>query len=133
MAARILPFPVAAGDLSKLDKLQERHGAAVDNDDMLTVFYTNLHFHRTLFGLCGNSCLIETIKHLEQKVYGIRFYANGIPEALDRARRDHVDMIKALRASRRDQLISLTRRHLKPSPEAYIRAYERRFGNAGGR
>jgi DNA-binding GntR family transcriptional regulator len=133
MAVRILPFPVAASDLSKLDKLQERHSAAVDNDDMLTVFYTNLHFHRTLFGLCGNSCLIETIKHLEQKVYGIRFYANGIPEALDRARRDHVDMIKALRASRRDQLISLTRRHLKPSPEAYIRAYERRFGNAGGR
>jgi DNA-binding GntR family transcriptional regulator len=132
MAARILPFPVAAGDLSKLDKLQERHSAAIDHDDMLTVFYTNLHFHQTLFGLCGNACLIETIKHLEQKVYGIRFYANGIPEALDRARRDHVDMIKALRASRRDELILLTRRHLKPSPEAYIRAYERRFGNAGG-
>jgi DNA-binding GntR family transcriptional regulator len=133
MAARILPFPVAASDLSKLDNLQERHSAAIDNDDMLTVFYTNLHFHQTLFGLCGNACLIETIKHLEQKVYGIRFYANGIPEALDRARRDHVGMIKALRGSRRDELISLTRRHLKPSPEAYIRAYERRFGNAGGR
>jgi hypothetical protein len=36
-----------------------------------------------------------------------------------------------LRASRRDDLIALTRRHLKPSPEAYIRAYERRFGDAG--
>jgi len=40
---------------------------------------------------------------------------------LDRARRDHVDMIKALRGSRRDELIALTRRHLKPSPEAYIK------------
>jgi hypothetical protein len=37
-------------------------------------------------------------------------------------------MIKALRAGRREELIALTRRHLKPSPEAYIKAYEQRFG-----
>jgi DNA-binding GntR family transcriptional regulator len=72
--------------------------------------------------------LIETIRQLEQKAYGIRFYANAIPEALGRARRDHLAMIAALRASRRQDLIALTRRHLKPSPQAYIRAYERRFG-----
>ena len=130
MAARILPFPVAASDLSMLEKLQEKHSGAIDNDDMLTVFYTNLRFHQTLFALCGNACLTETIRHLEQKVYGIRFYANAFPDALDHARRDHVDMIKALRASRRDDLIELTRKHLKPSPQAYIRAYERRFGNS---
>jgi hypothetical protein len=39
-------------------------------------------------------------------------------------------MIKALRGSRRDELVALTRRHLKPSPEAYIKDYERRFGKA---
>ena len=129
MAARILPFPVAASDLAKLEQLQREHSAAVDAGDMLTVFYTNLHFHQTLFGLCGNACLIETIEYLAQKVYGIRSYANAFPEALDRARRDHVDMIKALRASRRDELMALMRRHLQPSPVAYIRAYERRFGH----
>ncbi len=128
MATRILPFPVAASALAKLNDLQKRHSAAIDKGDMLTVFYTNLHFHQTLFGLCGNSCLIDTIDHLAQKVYGIRSYANAFPDALNRARRDHVAMIEALRRSRRDDLIALTRRHLKPSPEAYIRAYERRFG-----
>ena len=133
MAARILPFPVAASELATLEELQKQHSAAIDHDDMLTVFYTNLRFHQTLFGLCGNACLIETIKQLEQKVYGIRFYANGFPEALNRARSDHVDMVKALRASRRKDLIELTRRHLKPSPQAYIRAYERRFGNTSQR
>jgi len=132
MAARILPFPVAASDLAKLEDLQRAHSAAIDDDDMLGVFYANLHFHQTLFALCGNACLIESISQLEQKVYGIRFYANASREALERARRDHIEMIKALRASRRDDLIELTRRHLKPSPEAYIRAYERRFGNSGG-
>jgi DNA-binding GntR family transcriptional regulator len=131
MAARILPLPVAAADLAKLEELQKKHGAAVDAGDMLTVFYANLHFHQALFGLCGNACLIETIDQLAHKVHGIRSYANAFPEALERARRDHVDMIKALRASRRDDLIGLTRRHLRPSPQAYIRAYERRFGNSG--
>jgi DNA-binding GntR family transcriptional regulator len=131
MAARILPFPVAAARLAALEKIQEQHSAAIDNDDMLAVFYANLHFHQTLFGLCGNACLIETIRTLEQKVYGIRFYANASPEALQRARRDHLDMIRVLRAARRDELIKLTRQHLKPSPQAYIRAYERRFGSSG--
>lgn len=130
MAARILPFPVAESDLAKLDALQNEHSAAVDAGDMLTVFYTNLHFHRTLFGLCGNACLIETIERLAQKVYGIRSYANAFPEALDQVRRDHVAMVDALRRSRREGLIELTRRHLQPSRDAYIRAYERRFGNA---
>ncbi|MBV9629925.1 MAG: GntR family transcriptional regulator, partial [Xanthobacteraceae bacterium] len=131
MAVRILPFPIAPSSLSELSRIQEKHSAAIDNDDMLTVFYANLQFHQTLFGLCGNACLIETIKTLEQKVYGIRFYANVFRDALERARRDHLAMIEALRASRREALIELTLRHLKPSPQAYIRAYERRFGATG--
>jgi DNA-binding GntR family transcriptional regulator len=130
MAASILPFPVAPADLARLEALQKKHSAAVDDGDMLGVFYANLHFHQALFGLCGNACLIDTIELLAQKVYGIRSYANASPQVLERARRDHIDMIKALRAARREELVALTRRHLKPQPEAYIRAYERRFGGA---
>jgi DNA-binding GntR family transcriptional regulator len=130
MAVRIIPFPVAARDIDRLEELQREHAAAIARGELLNVFYSNLGFHQSLFGLCGNACLIETVDLLAQKVYGIRSYANAFPEQLDRARRDHLDMIKALRGSRRDDLIALTRRHLKPSPEAYIRAYERRFGKA---
>ena len=130
MAMRILPFPVAKSDLDKLAELQRKHSAAIDAGDLLTVFYSNLHFHQMLFGLCSNTCLIEAIELLAQKTYGIRSYANAFPEALDQARRDHIEMIEALRASRRDDLIALARRHLKPSQEAYIRAYERRFGDS---
>jgi DNA-binding GntR family transcriptional regulator len=130
MAVRIIPFPVGHKDIEKLEELQRQHSAAVAAGDLLTVFYSNLSFHQVLFGLCGNACLIETIDLLAQKVYGIRSYANAFPESLDRARRDHLDMIKALRGSRRDDLMALTRCHLKASPEAYIKAYERRFGRA---
>jgi DNA-binding GntR family transcriptional regulator len=129
MAVRIIPFPVAPSDIERLDDLQRQHTAAVAAGDLLTVFYSNLSFHRVLYGLCGNACLIETIDLLAQQVYGIRSFANA-QESLDRARRDHLDMIKALRGSRRDDLVALTRRHLKPSPEAYIKDYERRFGKA---
>jgi Transcriptional regulators len=130
MAVRIIPFPVAADNIDRLEELQGEHAAAIAKGQLLNVFYSNLRFHQFLFGLCGNACLIETIDLLAQKVYGIRSYANAFPEQLDRARRDHVEMIKALRGSRRDDLIELTRRHLKPSPEAYIKAYERRFGKS---
>jgi DNA-binding GntR family transcriptional regulator len=128
MAVRIIPLPVAPADIERLEELQREHAAAIERSEMLTVFYSNLRFHQALFGLCGNACLIETIDLLAQKVYGIRSYANAFPESLDRARRDHLDMIKALRSSRREELIELNRRHLRPSPEAYIRAYEQRFG-----
>src|ERR1700674_2167596 len=100
MAVRIIPFPVAPDDIERLEDLQRQHTAAVAAGDLLTVFYSNLSFHRMLYGLCGNACLIETIDLLAQKVYGIRSYASAFPESLDRARRDHLDMIKALRGSR---------------------------------
>jgi DNA-binding GntR family transcriptional regulator len=130
MAVRIIPFPVGHKEIERLEELQRQHSSAVAAGDLLTVFYSNLSFHQVLFGLCGNACLIETIDLLAQKVYGIRSYANAFPESLDRARRDHLEMIKALRGSRREELMALTRRHLKASPEAYIKDYERRFGKA---
>src|SRR5246127_252610 len=96
MAVRIIPFPIASRDIGRLEELHRQHSAAVASGDLLTVFYSNLSFHQTLFGLCGNACLIETIDLLAQKVHGIRFYANAFPESLDQARCDHLDMITAL-------------------------------------
>jgi DNA-binding GntR family transcriptional regulator len=128
MAVGIIPFPVASADIGRLEELQRRHSAAIAAGDLLTAFYSNLSFHQVMFGLCGNACLIETIDLLAQKVYGIRSYANAFPSVLDRARQDHLDMIQALRDSQREELVALTRRHLQPAPEAYIKDYERRFG-----
>jgi DNA-binding GntR family transcriptional regulator len=129
MAVRILPFPVAPSDIVRLETVQREHGKAVDAGDLLAVFHSNVQFHRALFGLCGNHCLIETIENLAQKVSGIRSYAYANPGALNEARQDHIAMIEALRHSRRDELIMLTRRHLKPAEQAYVRAYRQRFGD----
>ena len=39
---------------------------------------------------------------------------------------DHAEMIRALRNQRREELIKLGRRHLKPAVQAYVRAYGQR-------
>jgi len=132
MAVRILPFPVAPSEIVRLETVQREHGKAVEAGDLLAVFHSNVQFHRALFGLCGNQCLIETIENLAQKVSGIRSYAYANPGALNEARQDHIAMIEALRHSRRDELIMLTRRHLKPAEQAYVRAYRQRFGDGAG-
>jgi DNA-binding GntR family transcriptional regulator len=131
MAVRVLPLPVAAADLKRLEELQRDHSRAVKAGDLLAVHHSNVRFHRGLYGLCGNTCLIETIEQLAQKVSVIRSSAHANSQALDRARQDHIEMIEALEHSRREDLIALTRRHLKPALQAYIKAYERRFGPDG--
>ena len=131
MAVRILPLPVPNAELVKLEAVQREHSQAVDAGDLLAVFHSNVQFHRTLFELCGNTSLIETIEYLAQKVSGIRSYAYANPGALNNSRHDHMAMIEALRNSRREELIKLTRRHLKPAVQAYIGAYRRRFGDGG--
>jgi DNA-binding GntR family transcriptional regulator len=127
MALRILPLPIARDPLKTLEALQRQHADAIDSGDLLTVHYTNLRFHRTLFSQCGNSSLIETIESLAEKVSSIRAYAYSQAEALANSRQDHAEMIVALRRGRRDQLIKIARRHLKPAVEAYTRAYQQRF------
>jgi DNA-binding GntR family transcriptional regulator len=128
MAARIIPLPVAASDMRRLEAIQKTHNRAVAAADLRAVFYSNLQFHRALFGLCSNPYLIESIERLAQKVYGIRSWSNAIPEYLQRVRQDHLDMLDALRRGRRAELVRLCQRHLAPSRDVYIRAYEQRFG-----
>jgi DNA-binding GntR family transcriptional regulator len=128
MAARIIPLPVAAADIERIEAIQRIHGKAVAAADFRGVFYSNLEFHRALFGLCGNPFLIESIEQLAQKAYGIRSWSNAIPEHLQRVRKDHLDMIEALKHGRRADLVRLCRRHLAPSRDVYISAYLQRFG-----
>jgi DNA-binding GntR family transcriptional regulator len=128
MAVRVLPLPAAAADVAGLEAIQREHSRAVEAADLLAVHHSNVRFHRALYGLCGNACLIATIEQLSQKVSVIRSSAHADSTVLGRTRRDHLEMIEALKHARRDDLIALTRRHLKPAAQAYIKTYELRFG-----
>ena len=116
-----LPFPVAKSDT--IGSLRSSESTARRSTPATCLRFSTAIciFIRCCSACARNTCLIEAIELLAQKTYGIRSYANAFPEALDQARRDHVEMIEALRASRRDDLIALARRQLQTFVEAYIR------------
>src|SRR5712675_738256 len=59
MAVRIIPLPVGAQDIERLEELQRQHAAAIAAGDLMTVLYSNLSFHQTLLGIWCHACLIE--------------------------------------------------------------------------
>src|SRR5580704_15938416 len=51
MAVSVIPFPVEAADVARLEDLQRQHSAAIASGDLLTAFHSNLNFHQVIFGL----------------------------------------------------------------------------------
>lgn len=127
MAACSIPLPVSREDLRHLKQLQDRHSRAIARGDLREVFYANLDFHRSFFGLCGNPYLIEAIETFAQKVYPIRSHPSIHPSYQGQLRQDHLDLIEALREGDRPRLAKLCRQHLRPSRESYVAAYQQRF------
>lgn len=128
LAARTIPLPVAADEMTRLEDLQQQHAAAVSARDVRGIFRRNLEFHRAMFGLCGNPYLIDLIEQLSEKSYIVRSYSITVPAFLNEVTEQHRAMLDALRHGHRDVLVDLIRRHLLPSRRAYIEAYQRRFG-----
>ena len=126
LAARQIPLPAAAGLLADLERIQERHSAAVAADDPRAAFRANMAFHEALFGSCGNPHLAEAIRAFAQKVHGTRSYTAADPAHLVRARDQHLAILAALRSGDRAALVDLCRLHLVPAGAAYIAALRRR-------
>lgn len=126
LAAQQIPLPAAPEQIAALERIQERHSAAVAGDDPRAVFRANMAFHDALFGGCGNPHLAEAIRALAQKVHVARSYTAADPVHLVRARDQHLAIIQALRAGDRAALVQLCRDHLAPSGAAYIAALKRR-------
>ena len=103
MAVRILPFPVAKADIARLETLQREHSKAVDAGDFLAVYYSNVHFHRVLYRPV-RQCLPDR----NDRATGAEGCRHPLlcacrPGRADDARRDHIEMIEALRNSRRER------------------------------
>jgi len=120
-AARITPLPASPECIAELKLVQARHGKAADEHDTRTVFRSNLEFHRTLFAACGNPYLAEQISQLASRAHAIRFHVITDSTHLQRARREHEEMIECLQSGDRARFIELVSGHLRPSKEAYLR------------
>jgi DNA-binding GntR family transcriptional regulator len=122
-AARLIPLPAPARDLEELRAAQRIHDAAVSAGDLREVFRANVSFHRLLFSKCGNAYLSETIDDFAQRAHVIRFYSFAEPDYIERARREHWQILSAIETGDRSGLVELCARHIVASKEAYLRAH----------
>lgn len=125
-AARLIPLPVPEASLEKLIAIQQRHDEAVKAGSAPRVFRANLAFHQELFALAGNETLQHAIGEYARRTHSIRFGALVSADYRERARREHWQLIEALRAGDRETLVALCRQHLLPSRDAYLAAHDHR-------
>ena len=128
-AAKLISMPVADGKLEALAKIQGVHDAAVKRADLRGVYRANIEFHTALFALSENQILNEAIKEYEKRTHAIRFSSIIFPDYLENVRREHHEMIDALRSSDRNRLVTLCRNHLKPARDAYLETHHRRLNS----
>ncbi|AGW94255.1 GntR family transcriptional regulator [Cupriavidus sp. DF5525] len=125
-AAALIPLPVPAARLSPLVAVQKQHDAAVAAGNARAVFRINQAFHRELFALTDNAVLQQAIGDYARRTHPIRFGTLAAAAYRERARQEHWAMIEALKTGDRDALMTLCRRHLLPSRDAYLAAEQAR-------
>lgn len=123
--ARSIALPVAPEKLEELDAIQQRHDDAVRDSNLHVAFRMNIAFHKAFFALSDNAALTEMIELAAQRAHVIRSLSMVVPQYLEKARRDHREMIDALRHCDQERLVALCRDHLLPSKNAYIEQQQR--------
>ncbi len=121
-AAKRIPLPADKTLVATLADIHDEHCKAVDAGDLRAVYRLNNAFHDTLFGACGNPYLADSIAHYAWIAHAIRSYRIGDPTLLAQARVEHKEMIDALAAGDRDELVRLCVVHINPSKDAYLAA-----------
>lgn len=125
-AARRIDLGLVPSRIERLIAIQQQHDEAVAAGDARRVFRLNLAFHRELFGLCSNNTLQKAIAEFARQTHPIRFASLVSAQYRERARREHWQMIEALKAGDIDTLVSLCADHLVPSRDAYLDAQQYR-------
>jgi DNA-binding GntR family transcriptional regulator len=131
-AAMRTPLPAPKGVMSELRAIQKRHSAAIGAGNVREVFYLNIEFHQLQFSVCNNSRLAASIAECAKQAHLIRAVKYAEPGHLRKVEKDHQAIIAAMSGNDREALVDVVRAHLPDSRDAYIRAYERRYGSSTG-
>lgn len=127
-AAQRTHLPVSKVITDAMTDIQERHTAAVKNEDFRAVFHLNIKFHRAQYSGCENRPLVQTIDDYARKVHLIRAIKYGDHTHMKKVVAQHWAIIDAMEGRDHNKLVQLVRDHLPGSPEEYIRMYEIRYG-----
>lgn len=121
-AAELIPLPAGPELIERLEDIHERHGTAVDKGSLRDISQTDQEFHEALFDACGNRFLTQTISRMLWLSAAMRSYPMADNKMVAVARREHGEIIEALKAGDRRKLIQLSVGHLRHSRKAYTDA-----------
>lgn len=130
-AARRTPLPAPPAVLKEMRAVQKRHSAAIASADLRAVFYLNIEFHQLQFSACNNGKLAATIADHAKQAHLIRAIKYSEPRHLKVVESEHLAILAAISGEDRTALVNIVKAHLPASRDAYLRAYEIRYGSHG--
>jgi len=126
-AARRTPLPAPVETTEELEKIANRHAAAVEGGRFREVYELNQKFHELQYSCCSNPRLAELIARHARMAQPIRVVKYDDMDHMATIIAQHFDIIAALRGTSTEAYESSVRAHLPASAEAYRSLYERRF------
>jgi DNA-binding GntR family transcriptional regulator len=131
-AGQRIPLPADPALVAALEEIQARHDKAVARQDPRAIDRANEAFHRTLFAACGSAHLAAAIEHYAYLTRAMRLYPLVNRALLEQLRKEHRQMIAALKAGDRKALVALVVEHIQPSKKLYLEV-RRGLSPAGSR
>jgi DNA-binding GntR family transcriptional regulator len=119
-AALWIKLPAPDPVINELKAIHEEYGRHVAANHLRGVHETNDRFHLTLFGACGNSYLVETIKLYMRLSLPVRANSMANREMLDISHEHHRMMIEMMQGRDNWVLAQLCVDHLQPSKRRYL-------------
>jgi DNA-binding GntR family transcriptional regulator len=119
-AGQRIPLPADPALVEELEAIQARHDKAVAKRDPRAIDRANEAFHRTLFAACGSAHLAAAIEHYSYLTRAMRLYPLVNRALLEQLRRQHWEMIAALKSGDRKALVALVVEHIQPSKQLYL-------------
>ena len=119
-AALRIPLPAPTAVTEELERLHEEYASHLDAQNFSGVHEANDAFHLTMFAACGNTYLVESIKHYMWLSLPVRAkrtldYAHALA-----SKRDHFMIIQLLKGTDSWSLAQLCVDHLQDAKIAYL-------------
>jgi DNA-binding GntR family transcriptional regulator len=127
-AAKRTPLPASKSVIREMRAIQKKHSNAISAGDLRAVFYLNIEFHQVQFSACNNNTLATSIANHAKQAHLIRAIKYAEAGHLRTVEAQHLAILSAMEGHDRTALVNIVKAHLPASRDAYVRAYEMRYG-----
>ena len=121
LATRLALGAITPQQVAQISELEAACARLASGGDIIALMAANDRFHDAIYGAAGNSCLLDLIRQLRQRVNLIRYNAWSLPDRIGRSLAEHRQMVRMLRARDAAGLGKLVRKHLGPAKDVYLR------------